>query len=207
MTVGERRAGSMATAPKGDREAQGGGPTTAAQLSWRDRFDRIASRVTSALGSPIAVVMSVVVVIVWLATGPIFGFSDTWQLLINTSTTIVTFWMVFVIQASSNRDNRALHLKLDEVIRAMAKARNEFIATEEATEAEFEVRETELKAIAEGEANGRSGRAGRSAGDGGNQSRDTQRSTRRSTTRTRTRRTPAPSAKRRTGKPSTDGGE
>jgi low affinity Fe/Cu permease len=124
-------------------------------LTWRDRFDRIASRVTMAVGSPIAVIAAVVIVFVWLATGPIFNFSDTWQLIINTSTTIVTFWMVFVIQASANRDNRALHLKLDEVIRAMAKARNEFIATESATEAEFEVRESELRAIAEGEANGR----------------------------------------------------
>src|SRR5438094_8997547 len=112
-------------------------------------YDWLAKRCARLAGQPAGFSVAVAVVLVWLITGPLFNFSDTWQLVINTSTTIVTFWMVFLIQASANRDNRALHLKLDEVIRAMGRARNEFITTEEATEADFAVRETELRAIAE----------------------------------------------------------
>ena len=137
-----------------ERRSSGSQPIPAAggdPLSMRDRFDHVASKVTTAVGSPLAVVVAFLVVIAWLITGPLFNFSDTWQLLINTSTTIVTFWMVFLIQASSNRDNRALHLKLDEVIRAIDEARNEFIATEEAPAAEVEHREVELRALANGE--------------------------------------------------------
>ena len=196
-TSGERRAGSMATGP-----ADSAASTPAQDLTWRDRFDRIANRVTAAVGSPFAVIAAVVIVFVWLATGPIFNFSDTWQLIINTSTTIVTFWMVFVIQASANRDNRALHLKLDEVIRAMGKARNEFIATESATEAEFEVRETELRAIAEGDANGRR----QSRPDGGSERRTTT-DRRGSTSRTGSGGKPATLTRGRSGTSSTDRGE
>lgn len=135
-------------------------------LSARDRFNRIADRVTAALGSIQAVVLSVVMVVVWAATGPIFRFSDGWQLVINTSTTVITFWMVFVIQNSQARDARAIHLKLDEIIRANAAARNEFIVAEEATEAEVARHQAELREAAEaGERPPRSGRAP-SAGDG-----------------------------------------
>src|SRR5512142_259957 len=84
----------------------------------RERFNRIADRLTSALGSLPALIGSVVLVVGWALTGPLFHFSDTWQLFINTTTTVVTFWMVFVIQNSSNRDAKAIHLKLDELIRA-----------------------------------------------------------------------------------------
>ena len=70
-------------------------------------------------------------ILVWVVTGPIFGFSDTWQLVINTGTTIVTFLMVFLIQNTQNRDARAIHLKLDELLRATPKARNEFMEAEE----------------------------------------------------------------------------
>ncbi len=73
-------------------------------------------------------------VIVWALTGPIFSFSDTWQLFINTTTTVVTFWMVFVIQNSANRSSKATQLKLDEIIRSLGTARNEFIALDKATE-------------------------------------------------------------------------
>jgi low affinity Fe/Cu permease len=114
----------------------------------RDRFNQAASRLTASLGSPFALVTAVLVIVVWALTGPIFSFSETWQLIINTGTTIVTFLMVFVIQASQNRDSKALHLKLDEVIRAIEGARNEFISTEESTEAQILERETELLEIA-----------------------------------------------------------
>ena len=114
----------------------------------RDRFNHVASRLTASLGSPFALATAVLVIVVWALTGPIFNFSESWQLIINTGTTIVTFLMVFVIQASQNRDSKALHLKLDEVIRAIEGARNEFITTEESTEAQLREREAELDEIA-----------------------------------------------------------
>ena len=113
----------------------------------RDRFNEVADRATRALGSIQAVVLSVVVVVAWAITGPLFGFSDTWQLMINTSTTVVTFWMVFVIQNSQGRDARAIHLKLDEIIRANGEARNKFIVAERETEAEVEEQERELQRV------------------------------------------------------------
>lgn len=115
----------------------------------RDRFNSMADAATRALGSIQAVVLSVVVVIVWALSGPLFGFSDSWQLVINTSTTVITFWMVFVIQNSQGRDARAIHLKLDEIIRANAEARNEFIVAERATEAEVEEHERDLQKVVE----------------------------------------------------------
>jgi low affinity Fe/Cu permease len=114
-----------------------------------DRFNRIATRLTQALGSITALVLSVVVVLVWAITGPIFHFSDTWQLAINTGTTVVTFWMVFVIQNSSNRDAKALQLKLDELIRATEGARNEMIALEHSPEAVVTRTAEELEAVGE----------------------------------------------------------
>jgi hypothetical protein len=94
--------------------------------SWtmRNAFNRGADRVNAELGSVWALVLSVLVVVVWALTGPIFRFSDTWQLAINTATTVVTFWMVFVIQNSQNRASKAALLKLDEVIRALDGAEN-----------------------------------------------------------------------------------
>ena len=86
---------------------------------------------------------ALLVILVWAVTGPIFGFSDTWQLVINTGTTIVTFLMVFLIQNTQNRDARAIHLKLDELIRATPKARNEFMEAEEEDLDEIE-REKEI---------------------------------------------------------------
>jgi low affinity Fe/Cu permease len=86
-------------------------------------------------------------VFVWAVSGPLFGFSDSWQLVINTTTTVITFWMVFVIQNSQNRDARAIHLKLDEIIRASRRARNEFIIAEKETEAQVEAHESELQEL------------------------------------------------------------
>ncbi len=96
-----------------------------------DLFRRIACRSAEALGSSWAFITAVTIVVVWAGTGPLFGFSDTWQLVINTGTTIVTFLMVFLIQNAQNRDARAFHLKLDELIHAIKEARNELIDVEE----------------------------------------------------------------------------
>ncbi|HEY4227756.1 MAG TPA: low affinity iron permease family protein [Candidatus Limnocylindrales bacterium] len=119
--------------------------------SRRDRFNRIADSITAALGSVAALVGSVVLVVVWALTGPIFNFSDTWQLLINTTTTVITFWMVFVIQNSANRSAKATQLKLDEVIRALENARNEFISLDKAPEATLAKTEEEFDELVEGE--------------------------------------------------------
>jgi low affinity Fe/Cu permease len=90
-------------------------------------FTRIASLIAGWAGQPIAFLLAMSTIVVWAVTGPIFKFSDTWQLVINTGTTIVTFLMVFLIQNSQNRDAAAMQAKLDELIRAVDKARNPFI--------------------------------------------------------------------------------
>ena len=112
------------------------------------RFDRIADGVTRALGSMPALAASVALVVAWGLTGPLFNFSDTWQLFINTTTTVITFWMVFVIQNSANRQSKATQLKLDELIRALADARNEFVSLDHASEAELMAREAEFGELA-----------------------------------------------------------
>jgi low affinity Fe/Cu permease len=99
-------------------------------------FRRFSCRTSERLGSHWAFLIAVVVVVVWLVTGPLFHFSNAWQLVINTGTTIVTFLMVFIIQATQNRDATAVHLKLDELIRS-SKARNIFADLEDATEDEL----------------------------------------------------------------------
>jgi low affinity Fe/Cu permease len=112
-----------------------------------DRFNAIADWLTRALGSLQALVGSVLLVVIWALTGPVFNFSDTWQLFINTTTTVITFWMVFVIQNSANREAKATQLKLDELIRALADARNEFIALDRAPEEVLAQRERELNEV------------------------------------------------------------
>lgn len=114
----------------------------------RNAFNRAADRINVVLGSLWALLLSVIVVVVWALTGPVFNFSDTWQLFINTGTTVVTFWMVFVIQNSQNRASKAVQLKLDEVIRALDGAENRFIRLEAATEADLAEREAEMDVIA-----------------------------------------------------------
>jgi low affinity Fe/Cu permease len=101
-------------------------------------FSRFANWIARASGHPAAFSLAAAVVVAWLATGPIFGFSDTWQLVINTGTTIVTFLMVFLIQNTQNRDGAALQLKLDEIIRAMQGAHNALLDLEELPEADLE---------------------------------------------------------------------
>lgn len=102
-----------------------------------DYFHAFAHRTSNAAGSPWAFIAALLVVVTWAVTGPLFGFSDTWQLVINTGTTIVTFLMVFLIQNTQNRDAMAMHLKLDELIRAMKGARNGMVALEEMTDEEL----------------------------------------------------------------------
>ena len=102
-------------------------------------FDRIANAVTRVAGSPLASIVAFLLIIVWAITGPIFNFSDTWQLVINTGTTIITFLMVFIIQQTQNKDTIALHLKLNELIACNEKASNRLIDIESLTEEELEV--------------------------------------------------------------------
>src|SRR5262249_48021666 len=104
-------------------------------------------RVSEAVGTHWAFVAALFVVLAWGITGPLFHFSDSWQLVINTSTTIVTFLMVFVIQATQNRDGKAVQLKLDELIRAQRSARNVFADLEDAGEAELKKFEEEFREL------------------------------------------------------------
>lgn len=101
-------------------------------------FQKMSNKVTKATGSPLAFIIALTVVIVWAITGPIFGYSDTWQLVINTGTTIITFLMVFIIQQSQNKDTVAIHLKLNELIASHDKASNRLVDIEDLTEEELE---------------------------------------------------------------------
>lgn len=109
-------------------------------------FARIASRMAVWAGQPGAFILAVATIAVWLVTGPIFDWSDTWQLIINTGTTIVTFLMVFLIQNAQNRDASAMQVKLDELIRAVAHARNDYIGIEHLTDSEIGVIRDALEA-------------------------------------------------------------
>jgi low affinity Fe/Cu permease len=108
-------------------------------------FTRVATLISTAAGQPVTFLLAVGVIVVWLITGPIFNFSDTWQLIINTGTTIVTFLMVFLIQNTQNRDAAAMQAKLDELLRAVSKAREQFIGVEHLTEHEIEMIRTALE--------------------------------------------------------------
>src|SRR5438067_8968025 len=100
-------------------------------------FSRFANRVAVWTGKPVIFSMALLTVLIWAATGPAFYFSDTWQLIINTGTTIVTFLMVFLIQNTQNRDAKAMHLKLDELIRAIQGARNRLVDLEKLSDDEL----------------------------------------------------------------------
>src|SRR5678816_1758592 len=118
-------------------------------------FDLFSQRVTRATGSSTAFLLALATVILWIVTGPVFQYSDTWQLVINTGTTIVTFLMVFLIQNAQNRDAAAMQAKLDELLRAVGKARDRFIGVEHLTEREIEL----IRAALEREARDDSKRA------------------------------------------------
>ena len=102
-----------------------------------DSFRRFANGASRALGTPLAFALAAMVIVVWAVTGPLFHYSDSWQLVINTGTTVVTFLMVFLIQSTQNRDATALHLKMDELIRTTREARNTLAAVEHASEGEL----------------------------------------------------------------------
>ena len=102
-------------------------------------FTRLATIISGAAGQPQTFFLAIGVILVWAISGPMFHFSDTWQLVINTGTTIVTFIMVFLIQNTQNRDAAAMQAKLDELLRAVGKARDQFIGVEHLTEKEIEM--------------------------------------------------------------------
>ena len=113
----------------------------------RDAFGVFARKTSSVLGSPWAFVIAILIIVVWALTGPAFGYSDTWQLIINTGTTIVTFLMVFLIQNTQNRDAKAVHLKLDELIRALSGARNKLVDLEKLSDDDLKSLETEFEKL------------------------------------------------------------
>lgn len=102
------------------------------------QLEKLSYKATKATGTSMAFMVALAAIILWLITGPIFGFSDTWQLVINTGTTIVTFLMVFLIQRAQNKDALALHLKLNEIVAAMEGASNRLIDVEDLSEAEID---------------------------------------------------------------------
>jgi low affinity Fe/Cu permease len=116
-----------------------------------ESFHKFSVKVSKTVGSPRMFIGALLLIIVWLITGPVFHFSDTWQLVINTGTTIITFLMVFVIQNSQNREAAALQLKLDELIRAVTSARNNLVNLEEFSDEELERLREEFRHLPEGE--------------------------------------------------------
>ena len=111
-------------------------------------FTRIAAWIATAAGQPLTFLAACLIIVVWAITGPIFHFSDTWQLVVNTGTTIITFLMVFLIQNSQNRDAAAMQAKLDELLRAVDKAREKFIGIEHLTDHQIELIRTALERYA-----------------------------------------------------------
>jgi low affinity Fe/Cu permease len=112
-----------------------------------DAFRDFAHRSSTLLGSAWAFCVAVLVIIVWLVTGPAFHFSDTWQLIINTATTVITFLMVFLIQNTQNRDAKAVHLKLDELIRAVKGARNQLVDLESMSDEDLKKLEDQFRRL------------------------------------------------------------
>ena len=124
-------------------------------------FTLAATRFAALTGQPLAFTVAALLILVWIATGPLFGWSDTWQLVVNTATTIVTFLMVFLIQNSQNRDAAAMQAKLDELLRAVGKARSQFIGIEHLTDTQIE----EIRDALESEAGARRGNHRKTAED------------------------------------------
>jgi low affinity Fe/Cu permease len=112
-------------------------------------LETLSRHATRAAGSSGALALAVGVILVWIATGPLFHFSDTWQLVINTGTTVVTFLMVFLIQRSQNRDSQAVHLKLNEIVAALEGASNRLIEAQDLTETDLDLLERHYRTLAE----------------------------------------------------------
>jgi low affinity Fe/Cu permease len=116
------------------------GPDADVEVSKISRFyNKFSSVITKSTGSPLALIMAMSIIIIWAVTGPIFHYSDTWQLVINTGTTIITFLMVFIIQQSQNKDTVAVHLKLNELIAVNEHASNRLVDIEDLSDKELEV--------------------------------------------------------------------
>lgn len=113
----------------------------------KETFRHAANKISFLVGTPWAFIIAISSVIVWAICGPIFQFTDTWQLVINTSTTIITFLMVFLIQNTQNRDSKAIHIKLDELIRSTRGARNKLVDAEELSDDELEVLEDKFRQL------------------------------------------------------------
>jgi low affinity Fe/Cu permease len=110
-------------------------------------LERFSRKATEATGTSTAFILACLVIVIWIVTGPLFHFSDTWQLVINTGTTIVTFMMVFLIQRSQNKDALAIHLKLNEIVAALEGASNRLIDVEDLTEAEIKTLHTHYQKL------------------------------------------------------------
>ena len=113
----------------------------------KELFHKIATKVSNVVGSSSAFLLAVTIVVIWAASGPIFDFSNTWQLVINTGTTIITFLMVFLVQNTQNRDGKAMQLKLDELIRASKSARDAFVGLEDLSDAELAALDADFKKL------------------------------------------------------------
>ena len=118
-------------------------------MPQRSFFIRFAAGTARAVGHPLAFLLAVSIIVTWAVKGPLFGFSDTWQLVINTGTTIVTFLMVFLIQNTQNRDSKATQLKLDELIRAIQGAHNALLDLEELDESDLDRLRTDYETLAQ----------------------------------------------------------
>lgn len=123
-------------------------------------FRKFAHRISEIVGSAWAFIAAVVIIVAWGASGPLFGFSDTWQLVINTGTTIVTFLMVFLIQNTQNRDAKAIHLKLDELIKGVKGARTSLVDLEDLSDEELQQLQEEFRRLRE-----QQGKATRNGGE------------------------------------------
>jgi low affinity Fe/Cu permease len=132
------------TSQSGHQKTEG---TRTRPQSLRDRFRGIATRIAEHVGSPWAFLGGLTLIVIWALTGPAMGYSDTWQLVINTGTTVITFLMVFLIQNTQNRDAKAVHLKLDELLKAMKGARTELVDLEDMSDREIEALQEEFRAL------------------------------------------------------------
>ena len=115
----------------------------------KEIFRKFANKTSELVGSPWSFIAAVMIILIWAISGPLFGFSDTWQLVINTGTTIITFLMVFVIQNTQNRDARAIHLKLDELLRGVEGARTGLVDLEELSDEELKQLQAQFELLHE----------------------------------------------------------
>lgn len=118
-------------------------------MTIHEKFRKVARAVSNAIGTPYAFVAAFLFCLLWAVSGPMFGYSDTWQLVINTSTTVMTFLIVFLIQNTQNHDSKVLHLKIDELIRAISKARNGLVDLEDLPDEEVTRLEKEFRRLRE----------------------------------------------------------